>query len=135
MKIEIDGADLERLSARYGKLPRRVKRDIRRLGRRETPEHLLETIHLQMGGPGPNVITGEYLASIKTSSEWRGDVGYVQAGSDAPQAARLEYGFFGRDSLGRNVHQEPRPHFRPALLETQDWYMQRAAAIIQEALG
>jgi hypothetical protein len=38
----------------------------------------------------------------------------VIVGTDAPQAARLEWGFHGTDSLGRHVDQAPRPHVGPA---------------------
>ncbi|MFE3196818.1 hypothetical protein [Embleya sp. NPDC059237] len=66
------------------------------------------------GRPGPRAITGRYRAS------WTGRVIHSPAGStatvgtDAPQARRLEYGFVGRDSLGRHYQQPPFPHVAPA---------------------
>lgn len=41
----------------------------------------------------------------------------VQIGTDRPQARRLEFGFVGRDTLGRFYNQAPRPHIRPAFDE------------------
>ncbi|WP_228981273.1 HK97 gp10 family phage protein [Streptomyces sp. DH12] len=68
------------------------------------------------GRPGPNVITGAYRAS------WRADTRGIPygaqctIGSDAPQARRLEFGFYDMtDSLGRHYLQPPFPHVQPAL--------------------
>lgn len=58
------------------------------------------------GRPGPGVITGAYRAGISA----RGS----RAGSDDPQAYRLEVGYSGVDALGRRYHQPPYPHFGPA---------------------
>ena len=35
-------------------------------------------------------------------------------GFDPPYARRIEYGFIGQDSLGRNFHQAAQPYMRPA---------------------
>lgn len=58
--------------------------------------------------PGPEVRTGRYLGSIMRTDN--------RVFTNAPQAARLEYGFTGRDRLGRNYHQPPFPHWRPAIV-------------------
>lgn len=82
------------------------------------------------GRPGPNVITGDYRRSINriTRRTATGSVGIV--GTNKPQGARLEFGFQGTDSLGRNYNQLPYPHFGPALDTVGPSYV---AAI--EALG
>jgi hypothetical protein len=36
-------------------------------------------------------------------------------GTDLPYGRRLEFGFTGTDSLGRNYAQPPFPHVQPAL--------------------
>jgi phage gpG-like protein len=36
-------------------------------------------------------------------------------GTNLPYARRLEYGFMGKDKLGRTYHQPPHPYFRPPL--------------------
>ena len=42
-----------------------------------------------------------------------GDIYYLV--NTAVYAARMEYGFFGKDKLGRNIHQEPRGFVRGVL--------------------
>jgi hypothetical protein len=44
----------------------------------------------------------------------------VIVGNDQPQGPRLEFGFVGRDVLGRFYNQAARPHIRPALDENKD---------------
>jgi hypothetical protein len=76
------------------------------------------------GRPGPNVITGRYIASVdyRIMSSPGGAEAFVY--SEAPQAARLEHGFYNmRDSLGRLFFQEPLPHFQPALDEQGPHYV------------
>lgn len=72
--------------------------------------------------PGPEVDTGAYVASI----ERRG----TTVGSDHPAAHRLEAGFAGVDSRGHRVHQEPRPHFGPALDSVDDPFVTTLAATV-----
>lgn len=43
----------------------------------------------------------------------------VIVGNDQPQGPRLEFGFVGRDVLGRFYNQAARPHIRPALDENR----------------
>lgn len=66
------------------------------------------------GRPGPRVVTGAYRASINL--QVRGIAGGTEAsvGTNAPQGRRLELGFVGVDSLGRQYAQSPLPHFGPA---------------------
>lgn len=40
--------------------------------------------------------------------------GVVMVGTSVPYGRRIEMGFIGRDSLGRNYHQAARPFLRPA---------------------
>lgn len=44
----------------------------------------------------------------------------VTVGTDLPYAARMEYGFVGRDSLGRRYNQPAQPYLRPALRENSE---------------
>jgi hypothetical protein len=76
------------------------------------------------GRPGPNVITGAYRNSIKIRYETDMATGASAAivGSDAPQAARLEFGFKGVDSLGRHYNQPPFPHYSRALADMERIY-------------
>ncbi len=50
--------------------------------------------------------------------------------SRVPYAARIEYGFAGRDRLGRLYNQPAQPYLRPAIEETKG----RAWQIFQEEL-
>lgn len=43
-------------------------------------------------------------------------------GTNLPYAKRLEYGFAGKDSLGRAYDQSAQPHFRPTLDTNMDKY-------------
>lgn len=44
----------------------------------------------------------------------------IRIGTDLSYAARIEYGFTGRDSRGRNYDQPPKPYLRPAFDEHKD---------------
>ncbi len=74
------------------------------------------------GAPGPNVITGAYVASWSVQYDMAGGVLVAIVGTDAPQANRLEYGFFGVDSLGLSFSQPPKPHIQPAAAVVEDSY-------------
>jgi len=67
---------------------------------------------------GVPVQSGNLQTSIKKEVIKKGStfIGRVyQDGSAAVYGKRIEYGFFGKDSLGRLYHQPPRPFMRPAL--------------------
>lgn len=67
------------------------------------------------GRPGPNIITGAYLARMELT--FIGSNRYqhrATVGNTSPQTRRLEFGFVGADSLGRVYNQPPFPHFGPA---------------------
>jgi hypothetical protein len=68
------------------------------------------------GRPGPNVITGAYRNSWQPTPTRRLPYGAMcTIATDQPQGRRLEFGFVGIDSLGRNYNQPPFPHVQPAL--------------------
>ncbi|MBI9114303.1 hypothetical protein [Sanguibacter suaedae] len=70
--------------------------------------------------------TGELIPGVQVQvTDWRvvllpnvPDVATVS--TNLPQARRLEFGFFGEDSLGRNYRQPPYPHWRPAIAGVAD---------------
>jgi hypothetical protein len=75
----------------------------------------VETLYRASHAPGPNVITGRYLSSIKLRfTKYRNSM-MAEVYSDEPYSQRLEEGFSGVDSAGRYSFSEPHPHFRPAL--------------------
>lgn len=76
------------------------------------------------GRPGPRVVTGNYRRSIRADRRVSrsGRRLSIRVGSDAPQAHRLEYGFYGRDVLGRSYNQPPFPHFGPAAARVEGYF-------------
>ncbi|WP_435058519.1 HK97 gp10 family phage protein [Streptomyces sp. bgisy060] len=79
------------------------------------------------GRPGPNTITGRYRASWQVQVHTRRHGAEATVGTFAPQARRLELGFYGADSLGRVYAQPPLPHVAPALATLQPGYPGRVA--------
>lgn len=82
------------------------------------------------GRPGPNVITGDYRRSWTT--EISHTLGGISAtvGTNKPQARRLEYGFYGTDSLGRHYNQPPYPHMGPAAAAAEGPFVNDLTAAI-----
>jgi hypothetical protein len=94
------------------RLPVRCHEDMRQANLTYAPV-ILDTIKTNASGrPGPNVVTGAYRDSIRVVEVGETSLAF---GSDAPQAWRLEKGFVGMDSLGREYAQPPYPHFGPAI--------------------
>ncbi len=78
----------------------------------KTNEFLLEEIRKNASGrPGPDVVTGVYRDSWGISGD--------MVTTRHPAALRLEFGYVGVDSLGRDYNQPPFPHVRPALEAAQ----------------
>lgn len=72
------------------------------------------------GRPGPRAQTGDYRRSIGLQVRREGTNILAEVSTNAVQAARLEYGFWGMtDSLGRLFHQPAYPHFGPAADEME----------------
>ncbi|TQE33065.1 hypothetical protein [Streptomyces ipomoeae] len=86
------------------------------------------------GRPGPNIITGHYRASWQAQVHPHGHGARAIVGTFAPQARRLELGFYGSDALGRIYAQRPLPHVAPALTLRQAGFAERIAAAVEQAL-
>lgn len=80
------------------------------------------------GRPGPRVITGNYRRSWTTTHH--GSASTV--GTNAPQARRLEWGFYGPDRLGRVYNQRPYPHVGPAFDETKPGFERAILSIADD---
>lgn len=65
--------------------------------------------------PGPQVITGRHVASIRLRTSQTGKAFHAEVFSDNDYAHRLEYGFVGVDNQGNPEYSRPYPHFRPGL--------------------
>lgn len=59
----------------------------------------------------------------------------VFIGSQVPYAARIEFGFAGRDSLGRVYSQAAQPYLRPALEATRGAMRRVFEEEVKRALG
>lgn len=81
------------------------------------------------GPPGPRIQTGDYVRSISLNMGTLAGNPVASVGTNKPQGRRLEYGFVGMDSLGRNYNQPPYPHFRPALWEVAPLYTAAISAV------
>jgi hypothetical protein len=86
------------------------------------------------GRPGPRAITGNYRRSWNYSVAETPKEIVVAAGTNAPQGRRLEYGFNGRDRLGRMYHQPPYPHVQPAMSELEPHLVAAIDAVVKGAI-
>lgn len=64
---------------------------------------------------------------VEMTQEAGHTVGLV--GTDAPYARRLEFGFAGKDSLGRNYNQAPAPRWRPTFDQNLPKYERMMAGV------
>jgi len=77
-------------------------------------------------------VTGDYRRRVHVEMRQEGLHWVAYIGTDAPQARRLEYGFWDMiDKLGRHFMQYPRPHWRP----TWDANLDRYVRIMMAALN
>lgn len=74
------------------------------------------------GRPGPNIVSGELYGSVQVSYEG-GEWGEATVGTSTPYARRLEYGFYGTDSIGRTYAQPPYPFFSRAVEGSQSEFI------------
>ena len=70
---------------------------------------LQEAIHTEHTVDEPEIQEQTVTPAVDAPNKW---------GFDPAYARRIEFGFVGRDSLGRNYHQAAQPYMRPAY-ETQ----------------
>lgn len=102
----------------------------------QTGFHLPGEGHIPGTGPGPNVATGDYLRSWEVNFDMSADVLIGLVGTNAPQARRLEFGWYeaadvrtrkpsGRlaDRGGRRGFQPPYPHIEPAIRRIEPMYV------------
>jgi phage gpG-like protein len=77
----------------------------------------------------PRVLTGALRKSITHDVKRSPGLITGRVGANTKYARRLEMGFFGTDSRGRNVNAPARPYLRSALKEN----LRRLVAILQRA--
>lgn len=88
------------------------------------------------GRPGPEDATGDYVSSWTVEPLPSEDPTKVSfsAGTDAPQAHRLEFGFVGEDSLGRHYDAPPYPHMGPAKDMVEPLFMAAMEKVAEQAV-
>lgn len=123
MKIEVNLKQLERLERKYSHAPERANNIVNNALREVEPLLMQEAVINASGRPGPNIVTGEYVSKFRTEISDN----TLTLSNPSEQAHRLEYGFYGADSLGRVYNQPPFPHFRPAI--------KTAGVALKKALG
>lgn len=64
----------------------------------------------------------------------RSDFAEVFVGTDVPYGPRIEYGFVGRDSLGRFYNQPPQAYMRPAYDETREAVVKEVGEAVKDQL-
>ena len=61
-----------------------------------------------------------------------GDLTWIVSTSEVPYARRLEYGFVGRDGLGRYYNQAARPYMTPAAEAVRPRFIRRMDGIVEK---
>lgn len=84
---------------------------------RRTPGGYLIGLNPSKPGEPPHVLHGRLRQSIKWAITKIGTKFSLKIGTNMEYGPRLEFGFVGRDSLGRNYSQAPRPFLRPSIRE------------------
>ena len=80
-------------------------------------------------------LTSDYVRSIHTEIAVSSpDYCEGVIGTNKPQSMRLEFGFNDTDSLGREYHQPPKPHWRPAFDEKRGEAVDEMAASLNDIL-
>ncbi len=72
---------------------------------------LRDSIHIEQREMGPYFYEVSVHPAELAGNKW---------GLDPAYARRIEYGFIGTDSLGRNYHQAAQPYVRPAADSTKE---------------
>lgn len=128
--------DLDELAGRLEQSADRVGTEVNRTVQQQARLARALIRERASGRPGPNIITGQYVASWRIEPFAVPDGGGATVGTDAPQGRRLEYGFYDMtDSLGRHFFQVPRPHVEPAVNELSPEYEQAFHAACDRIFG
>lgn len=124
MSVSIDLSGLEHFLGRMTNFAARIGPSLDKYKKDEVERLLQLVIKHASGRPGPNVVTGAYISSFVIVED--------KVVNHSPQTHRLEYGFVGSDSLGRNYHQPAFPHFRPALQEIKGEYVRGIVPVVKQ---
>lgn len=113
ISVDIQRSRLRKALDRFG--PGRVLKARRAISNANVQGAIMLLSEIQVNIQREGLVdTGAYLSSWTLQmTDPVGDT--VTVGTTHPAARRHEYGFSGRDSLGRVYHTAPRPHVRPAM--------------------
>lgn len=116
VKVTIDLTELNLFNKKMDRFGEMFMPELERLMARSADDLLETTKDYASRRPGPVIQTGQYVSSFESNygPDW------FMVWTSAPQAKRLEYGFYGTDSLGRVYYQGQYPHLVPALREVAD---------------
>lgn len=128
MDLEQMANRLDRAADRLGEV---TERRMRRVGR----QGVSRIRQNASGRPGPNVITGQYRASWRAETRGIPYGAECTIGTNKPQGRRLEFGFYGPDSLGRVYAQPPFPHVQPAIGFIEGTLRAEMRAVVGEVLA
>jgi hypothetical protein len=81
------------------------------------------------GMSGLRLFTGDYVRRLNLRTFNTPGAIVAEVGTDHPGGHRLEMGFVGIDSLGRQVHSPPYPTARPALAEVEQPFIAAIATV------
>lgn len=79
---------------------------------------------------GPRLLNGDYNRSITRQTKRNASRSVSTVSTNKVQGPRLEFGFVGTDSLGRNVNARPYPHFGPGLDEIGPQFEAEIAGVL-----
>lgn len=113
MSIEVDDRALIKIEKRIKRYPKKMQQTVETIVDLNGDRALEDVRDRASGRPGPRIVTGAYVSAFSLQKS-RGSFTISNA---SPQTYRLEYGFVGTDSLGRNYNQPAFPHIRPAQQE------------------
>jgi hypothetical protein len=103
-------------------------------GQREVIADLADQMLTLTRTRAPRGETGNYAASWQPDVEILGNDVSVHLFTEEPQAARLEYGFHGRDSRGRVYDVAPQSHQRAAIDAVYPQIKPALTAMVDRAL-
>lgn len=120
----------------------RVQTEVDKVTRKHAYIGLAKVRQFASGRPGPRRRTGDYVRSWNV--QLTSSVGLSAAtltggvtariGTNAPQARRLELGFFGEDSLGRSYRQRAYPHVAPTRRAIERPYRREVAEAVVKVM-
>src|SRR5918912_2936183 len=103
IEIEVDTREIGQLAKSFIRYNLRARLAIRSTMNNYADRLRDEVIRNASSRPGPRIVSGRYVGSIRAKRQRDSESLYsIYVSSDAPQARRLEYGFIGIDSRGRN---------------------------------